>query len=186
MTTRLRHRSQIVIQAASLLLIGALTTGASAQSLAEVARKEAERRQQLTTAGKRYTNDDLPADARSPVPAAPAVAKPEEPERAAASTPEAAAPPPQDRRDESYWRGRATEIRGRVQQIGDLTTALKARVKDLAAQLESGAGPSTGREYEVSLRALVSAQKDAVSMQGEWDRFEARGRSMNASPDWLK
>jgi len=63
--------------------------------------------------------------------------------------------------------------------------AIVQSVADLAAQLELAANPSAGREQEVTLRALAKAQKDAQSMRGEWDRFEARARSMKVPSAWI-
>jgi hypothetical protein len=188
MTTRLRRSSRICAHVLSLVMIG-LTTEASAQGLAGVAKKEAERRKK-TEAGKIYTNDDFP-EARKPAPAAPApivtlAVKPEPPPPPAlADMPDANNPPPQDRRDEAYWRARATEIRGRMEEIDVLSRTLKGRVADLTAQRERADNPSTGREQEVTLRALAKAQKDAQSMRGEWDRFEARARSMKVPSAWI-
>ena len=65
MTKRIR-RSRICAQVLSLVMIG-LTTEAFAQGLGDVARKEAERREQIE-AGKVYTNDDFPAEVRAPAP----------------------------------------------------------------------------------------------------------------------
>ena len=45
------------------ILCGVAVTPAAAQGLADVARKEVERREQIKTPGKVLTNDDLPASA---------------------------------------------------------------------------------------------------------------------------
>ena len=186
MTKRLRRSSRTCAQVLSLVMIG-LTAEASAQGLAGVARREAERRKKIEP-GKVYTNDDFPEE-RKPAPVAPVVTLVEKPgpppPPVLADQPDASNPPPQDRRDEAYWRARATEIRGRMEEIDVLSRTLKGRVADLTAQLELADNPSTGREQEVTLRALAKAQKDAQSMRGEWDRFEARARSMKIPSAWL-
>ena len=184
MTKRLQRCSRTCAQVVSLVMIG-LTMEASAQGLADIARKEAERRKQIE-AGKRYTNDDF-SEVRKPAPAAPIVTPAEKPAPppALADTPDASNPPPQERRDEAYWRARAAEIRARMEEIDVLIGTLKGRVAELTAQLERADNPAVGPEQEVTVRALAKAQKDAQSMRGEWDRFEARARLMKIPPEWI-
>jgi hypothetical protein len=167
-----------------LLMMVCVTTSASAQGLGEVAKKEAERRQHAS-AGKRYSIADLPIDTGSGTPVAPEAA-PSVPEPAKVSIQEAAAPPPKERRDESYWRERATEIRSKREQLHGLVKVLQTRVESLEADLKKGAGSSAISERDVSLRALAGAQQDAQSMLGEWDRFGARARAMNVPPAWTR
>jgi len=162
----------------------------SETTVARGARKEAERRQQVS-AGKRYTADDLPADSGSAAPTVPAAAQQEKPALPmagdASKTPaqEGDAAPPVERRDESYWRARAKEIRAKMQQVRDRVKSLQSTVDDLGAQLERASDSSTASERDVSLRALTNAKKDAESMQGEWARFEARARLMKIEPAWI-
>ena len=66
-----------------------------------------------------------------------------------------------------------------------LSRTLKGRVVELTTQLSRAANAATGREQEVTVRALASAQKDGQALQGEWDRFAARARSMKVPPEWI-
>jgi hypothetical protein len=162
------------------------TSSPSAQSLGELAAKEARRRQEVG-AGKRYTTEDLPVDSGStPLQAMPA----EQPEASKApvpaeapaeSTPAGETPPPKELRDEKYWRMRTAEIRTKIEQIRSQVTALDRRLKDLSS--DSGTSPT---ERDVAQRALARARQDAESMKGEWDRFEARARLNKVPADWLQ
>jgi hypothetical protein len=183
MTNRSRSEA-IAVLAATLLMMVCLTTAASAQALGDVAKKEAERRQHAS-AGKRYSIADLLTDTGSGMPVAPEAA-PSAPEPPKVSTQEAAAPPPKERRDESYWRERATEIRTKREQLHGLVKVLQTRVESLGEDLKKGAGSPALSERDVSLRALAGAQKDAQSMLGEWERFDARARAMNVPPAWIR
>jgi len=89
---------------AGILLCGGV---ARAQSLAEIARKEEERRKATKSPGKVYTNDDLrryplltPPAQPAPPADAPAAADPV----TGAKTPPAAPAEQKDEKDEAYWR----------------------------------------------------------------------------------
>ena len=189
--------------AAALGIIVCLTAHPAAQGLGDVAKQETERRQHVT-AGKRYTNNDLPADAgRAPVlsrSSAPAIEAPtSKPERSAEGAvspssdpshsekhPADSAPPAKQPRDETYWRARATQLRSRLQQVQDQVRALEGRIDDLGTQLDRGADGSTLSEQNVAARGLATAQKEARFVQDEWDRFQARARALDISPDWIR
>src|SRR4051812_20773613 len=106
--------------AAALL---ALAVPASAQTLGEVAKKEAERRKAAPTAAKTYTNEDLkklppaPGDAAAPDSAKSAEAlKALDPSKAGDKTKPTAvkpdeAPAGDGPKDEKYWRDRITAVR---------------------------------------------------------------------------
>jgi hypothetical protein len=83
-----------IVRAGTTLVVAQLAVGstAAAQSLAEVARKEAERRGATPEAGRVYTNDNLTPDFTKPVPPAPPPGS--TPPAAAAAAPEATAAAP--------------------------------------------------------------------------------------------
>jgi hypothetical protein len=175
--SKLRRSAAAIAPGVVPVIVAVLATSSpSAQSLGELAAKEAKRRQEVG-AGKRYTAEDLPADSGSAARTAQPVAQPEAAQALATAetstepTPAGDTPPPKELRDEKYWRMRATEIRTKIEQIRSRITALDGRVKDLAG--DGGASPT---ERDVAQRALDNARRDAESMKGEWDRFEARAR----------
>jgi hypothetical protein len=186
-----------------------LTSGPSAQGLGDVARREAERRQQVS-GGKKYTNDNLQRDsvtapavpaAPSPsqeVPSAPAGsvdAKDAKNAKEGAATPagESGTDPAlaglktaEEKRGEEFWRGRAAAVNAQIDKANARVDGLKKRLDNLEAQLKNGAGTSHVQEREVTLKALEKAQYDARSMREEWDRLENRAKSEKVPLEWLR
>jgi hypothetical protein len=187
-------------QLALLAGIAWLTAGPSAQGLGEVARKEAARRQQVA-AGKKYTNEDLPAadtpTVTAAVPAAPAAppeAAPVPGEKAdkaaagekAAGTGEPAITPPREKRDEKYWRDRSGVLRVKLNEGQERVKSLQQRLAELEAALARGAGSSHTQERTVTLQALTEAQENHAHMKAEWTRMEDRARAANVPSEWLR
>ena len=183
-----------------------LTSGPSAQGLGGVAKREAERRQQVS-GGKKYTNEDLQAvSVTAPAPsAAPgATASPggaagasaaatEDPKDGAAAAGETAPDPATagiktaaEKRGEEYWRGKAGVVQALVDKANARVDGLKKRLDSLEAQLSNGAGTSHVQEREVTLKALDKAQNDVKSMRDEWNRLEARAQAAKVPPEWLR
>ena len=186
-----------------------LTSGPSAQGLGDVARREAERRQQVS-GGKKYTNDNLQRDSATPpaAPAAPATPVPAE-ETAGApggtgdakgakegqaapageSTPDPALgglKTAEEKRGEAFWRGKAATVQTQIDNANARVEGLNKRLDSLEAQLKDGAGTSHVQERDVTLKALAKAQSDAKSMREEWDRLEGRAKSEKVPLEWLR
>lgn len=161
------------------------------QSLGDVARREQERRTQVTS-GRVYTNEDLAKVEPSPsAPAQPATA-PEPSQSAPAQEPAAretaprtdasgfiaeedratgkvnmkSATPARPKRDEQYWRTRAKNMRELLAKVYADIAAAEARLKALDAAPQT---PATAREREVlnarltELRADVRLRNDDVA-----------------------
>jgi len=194
--TPMRCATQLALMAG----IAWLTAGPSAQGLGEVARKEAARRQQVA-AGKKYTNEDLPAPDTSAVTAAvpAASAQPSEtapgpgekadkavPAEGAAGTGEPAITPPREKRDEKYWRDRSAVLRVKLNEGQENVKALQQRLAQLDDALKRGAGSSHTQEREVTQQALTGAQENHAHMKAEWARMEDRAKAANVPAEWLK
>ena len=194
--TPMRSATQLALVAG----IAWLTAGPSAQGLGEVARKEAARRQQVA-AGKKYTNEDLPASDTSAVTAAvPAASaapsetapglgeKADKPAAAdgAARTGEPAITPPREKRDEKYWRDRSAVLRVKLNEGQEQVKALQQRLAQLDDALKRGAGSSHTQEREVTQQALTGAQENHAHMKAEWARMEDRAKAANVPAEWLK
>jgi hypothetical protein len=194
--TPMRCATQLALVAG----IAWLTAGPSAQGLGEVARKEAARRQQVA-AGKKYTNEDLPASdtatASAAVPVAPA-APPETapgagekadkpaPAEGAAGTGEPAITPPREKRDEKYWRDRSAVLRVKLNEGQEKVKALQQRLAQLDDALKRGAGSSHTQEREVTQQALTEAQENHAHIKAEWTRMEDRAKGANVPAEWLR
>ena len=176
----------------AILLIGNFALESSAQSLGELARREEERRRQ-TPPGKQYTNADLPDTDRAtvpavippePGPAAPATA-PADPAAANGRDAEAdaASPRGREKRDEKYWRARASELRGHVQRTQTEIRSVEARL----ATLETRAATSDAlQERDVTATHLRKLRQNLQSFGEEVERFEQRARADRVPADWIK
>jgi hypothetical protein len=111
----------------------------SAQSLGDVARREAARRKAVTSTGKVYTNDSLRPEpppvrgATAPPPAVPSVAAPAAPQGHTAAQAETAASPAADaRHDESHWTKRLAAERDGLARAQTYVEALQSRINALS------------------------------------------------------
>jgi hypothetical protein len=179
-----------------------LTAGPSAQSLGDVARKEAARRQQVDT-GKKYTNDDLRADVAS-APVQPAVPAPADPTATAVPADEKGEPgektdgtagtaaegeskiaAPREKRDEKYWRDRSSLIGAKLNEAEQKVKSLQQRLTQLEEALGQG-GPSVTQERAVTFKSLTLAQNAYNSAKDEWTRMENRARAAKVPEEWIK
>ncbi|MGE5360208.1 MAG: hypothetical protein ACM3NQ_14420, partial [Bacteroidales bacterium] len=119
------------------LIVILAAVNASAQSLAEVAKKEEARRKEVKAPAKVLTNDDLkkynsPPPATSTAPATP-TAQPGD--KAPAAAPEGAQagqkPPAEPEKNEAWWRNRITEVRAALERNKLLVDSLQTRANAL-------------------------------------------------------
>ena len=177
----------------ALLTIAALGTVASAslagQTLADVARKEEERRKTVKATGKTYTNKDLgtlppgtPAPQPLPTPAPPADADPaKDAEKPAGKEPV---------KDQAYWAGRMKELQTQVQRDQTYVDALQTRVNSLATDFVNRDDPAqravlTGERQKAlgeldRLKKQIEAGKKAIA------DLEEEARRANVPPGWLR
>ena len=182
--------------AAVLMLIAFEAGTASAQSLGDVARQEAERRNQQAQTGKTYTNEDLDAVAPSETPATPAPATGPAPpitttkpsgvviqEDPTKGTLNINAPPTESNRDEQYWRRRSRDLRGRL-------AALKANVaatqKRLTALENGPQTPAAARERTLTAATLSSLQSDLKLRNDDIAQLRTFAESQKVPPAWLE
>lgn len=175
-----------------------LATAASAQSLADIARKEEERRKAMgkataTKQGKVYTNDNLNPDFTVPVPPAPPppaagasgatgaatdkTAKPAEAGSEATGGNPDIKPININDRGEKYWRDRSAALRGAMDGARARINAMQGRMTLV------GNDPS---EAQVTRKLLESAQAELASLQTEWDNFEALAKQQNVPDAWIR
>jgi hypothetical protein len=196
--TRVRVlRAAVSAVAACACLSGAIAV-AQTPSLAEVARREQERRKVTGPPVKVLTNDDLPA-VTSPAPgqaAAPATA-PEPAAAPAASSPPAAGPQSaatgeekEKEKDEAYWRGRIGEARASLQRNEVLAEALQSRVNALSTDFVNRDDPyqraRIGDDRLKALAELERVQAEVASLKQEIADIEEEARRAGVPPGWLR
>lgn len=164
---------------------------AAAQSLADVAKKEQERRAGVEAPGKTYRNVDLTPDpARASVGEEPASnhagneavrTEPAEPNAGdalvAPVSSEAAAAAPADgdtALNEGIWRSRAN--------------VLRARVERARKELDLVSRPEDGDERQQARTASVRASAEGVlaRAQSAWDAFERAAREVGVPEGWIR
>lgn len=174
MTTKSRWLRIHAAGGALLFLLAASPDIASAQSLGDLARRDAERRTHAAhaTTSRVYTNADLvPLGA----PAPPPVKVPVEPDAAAPGTaPSGEAAEPEDEleadaiiveapdRYAEQRRARVRDFQGRLERAETGIAASEARLDRLDATPET---PTTVREREVIAATLRRLQRDADSLR---------------------
>jgi hypothetical protein len=188
-----------VMAAAGLLLAA---TFASAQSLADVARQEQERRKAITTPAPVYTEKDVEKNA----PLTTAAARPQAESasagaanaaagqttdgKAAAGTAADAKDKDQAPKDEAGWRGRVDQAREDLSRSRRLLTAMEQQLVTLGIQQSSAMlagqkGPDPSRQNEAAkeverLRADVQKYTEALS------KLEGDARSAGVPPGWVR
>jgi hypothetical protein len=190
--------SRVIVPALIAAAMGVYSVDAGAQSLGDVARKEAERRGSAPAAGKTYTNENLTPDFTTPAaPAevAPAQSDAAKPAGASADTDaakqaeaeEAAKwgvtprdqqePVPADELNEEFWRSRATLIKARLANQNAQVLQLRQHLAAL---------PAGGDERAVAERTMDKAVANLDHLNAEWARFEKQARDRKVPERWYR
>ena len=196
-----------VIAALITLSLAGLSS-ASAQSLADVAQKESERRQ-TTTAGKSYSNRDLrptpqappdAADRAEPTAPAPADAVVDATSTLATADPaadpasdsqsDAADGKKSDMKDEAYWSKRMAELRERLDRDQTFMQALQSRVDALTSDFVNRDDPAQ-RGQIAGDRQKTLAELDRLRKAVEADKrsipdLEEEARRSGVPAGWLR
>jgi hypothetical protein len=184
----------------SAILICATVASVSAQSLADLARKEEERRKQTPTAGKVYTNKDLgavpPSSAPPPQGSASTASTPSsEPSASgdksgAASGDSASKDKPAPAKDEKYWRQRMTDAREAADRDRTLADAVQSRINALTTDFVNRDDPSQraviARDRERALAELERLKKQIIADQKAITDLEEEARRAGVPPGWLR
>ncbi len=185
------------IAAAALGVLGLLLLApgfGSAQSLADLARKEAERRKATKGEAKVYTNKDLigggPAPASVSTPVAPAPAAPaagQDPNQPAADPAKEAEEPP---KDEKYWRQRITEAREKLAQGEIMQAALESRLNSLATDFVNRDDPAQragiSNDRQKAQTQLERTKKDIEGFKKEIADIQEEARKAGVPAGWLR
>jgi hypothetical protein len=197
MRLRLFVQTTIAISCSFAVSVGA-------QSLADAARREQARRQQITHPARVYTNKDLasvpePAAPPSPAPesvtpadaADPADAKSEKAEGAAAgAAPEPRTTPSERPRDAPYWSGRLKDLTTQLERDRVLLEALQSRINALTADFSSRDDPVqrslVAADRQKALDELDRMRKSVASDQKAIADFREEARRADVPPGWLR
>lgn len=186
------------------LLVTMSVAAAGAQSLGDVARREADRRKTVKAPGKVYTNDQLKADSRdvaslpttgpnstqvSPAPStgtstptpstgSPAPSRP-------GTGPTSAAPT-----DEAAWRGRVQAARDAMSRSQIFAEALQSRINGLSADFTARDDPAqratVAAERQKSLDELERVKKELQQHNKTLTDIQEDGRKAGVPAAWLR
>ena len=143
----MRVNAALIVITAVLLSLGGTVLPLSAQSLADVARQEQERRKAVKKPSKVLTNKDL-GSASGPAPAATtAAAAPgaggttpagKEGQKSAA---DAEKKPEEPAKDQAYWSGRAKSLQTQLDRDQTFAVAVQSRINALTTQYTNQGDP---------------------------------------------
>jgi len=195
----------------SIAVLSALALGcpamATAQTLGELARQEAARRQTVAR-GKVITNGDLKSEPQSTAPAAPVpgttLAPPPTLEKALApatgdqkstSASDATKAPGDkaqagEKKDEKYWRQRVTTVRDNLARSQTFQVALEARISALSADFVNRDDPAQRAQVASDrLKAtteLERVKKEIVQYQAELKTIADEARQAGVPAGWVR
>jgi hypothetical protein len=168
-----------------------------AQTLADLAKKEQERRKASPPAVKTYTNDDLKKLPPAPDgPAKPAdKAKPDDagkPADAAAPTevkPDPAAPA-EPAKDEKFWRGRITAAKDDLTRNESFRDALQSQINALSAEFSARDDPyqraKIADDRQKKIAELARVNQEIEKGKKLIVDIEEEARRAGVPPGWLR
>ena len=190
-------------------LAATLTSGAPAQSLGDVARKEEARRKE-TGSGKTYTNENLRS---APEPAAPApstsAAAPSAPSTAPSTTkppatpdaktgdaktgdaPKADAKPASDAKpDAAAWKKRRETIETALERAKTFAEALQSRINGLTADFSARDDPAqrsrVAADRQKALTEMDRVKKEITEHTKALADLQEEARGAGVPPGWLR
>ena len=187
----------------TVALAAVLTSGAPAQSLGDVARKEEARRKE-TGSGKTYTNENLrsapepaaPAPSTSaPSTAAPAgTAKPDAKPGDAAKAgdaPKADAKPAADPKgDAAAWKKRRESIETALERAKTFAEALQSRINGLTADFSARDDPAqrqrVANDRQKALTEMDRVKKEIADHTKALADLQEEARKSGVPPGWLR
>lgn len=187
------HLSSVALVAAVLL---GVASPASTQSLADVARKEGERRREQPKTGKVYTNDNLrrdftgsgsTTDAAVPASSSPTPTPTPTPPAEAAADPGTANQP---KKDEAYWKGRMASAKEQLDRAQSFATALESQINGLSADFINRDDPAQRSVIESNRKKAVAeherVRREIESHKKAIAAVEDDARKAGVPPGWLR
>ncbi len=170
-----------------LLSLATFVSAAHAQSLADVAKKEEERRKTVPAPTKVYTNKDLNAVSAPPPPSSkPADVK--DGDKAAKDALVAADKEP--KKDQAYWVGRLKKLQDQLARDQDFADALQSRINGLMTDFVNRDDPAQRAVIEQNRRKSVAElarlNKSVQDTTKAIADFQEEARRAGVPPGWLR
>lgn len=174
---------------------------AYSQSLADLAKKEKERREKIKQGSKVITNEDTPKYAAGPVttgtpppPSASQKASAEQPGTEAGTASKAAKANPDEPvdfqgRPESFWRQTMADARQRVKNLENEANVLILKLADLQNQFYREASGFKQQDIQREIQKTIYEQDrnkgDLAQAKDQLQELEKEARKSGALPGWL-
>ncbi len=189
-----RYRLPHLVAAFVALATCATTVFAQTPSLAELAKKEQERRKATASATKVITNKDLPKPTApppgTPAPAAAAPAEAGTPEATAAGDKKAEEDTDKNAKDEAYWRTRIASAREELRRAEMFQEALQSRINALSTDFVNRDDPyqraKVAEDRQKALGELERVKADIEKTTKAVADIEEEGRVAGVPPGWLR
>lgn len=170
----------IVLRCLLAFALLSCTALASAQSLAEVAKKEEARRKSVKVPGRVYTNSDLkPEPAPPPSDAGPDVAVPDAIEERR-----------REDKGQEYWKALIGGARAALERSHVLAAALESRLNALNTDIAARDDPAQRAELEAQrlrvLQELDRMEHDVAEQTKAIAAIEEDARKAGIPPGWLR
>jgi hypothetical protein len=186
------HAIRLSVVSVSVLAFSGAPALVSAQSLADVARKEEERRKEIGAPAKVYTNKDLhavpPGSVPPPTPEAAAGDAAKEPDGDA--KPKAEADEKQPVKGQAYWAGKQKALQSQLEQDQSYATAMQTRINALTTDFTNRDDPvqraQIDRDRQKALADLDRLTKAILADQKAIADFQEDARRAAIPPGWLR
>lgn len=178
-----------------LLLILTAAGTARAQSLADVARKEEERRKTVPETGKVYTNKDLTAPsggaAQPPAEKAPKAADAaKNADKSAKDAKDKDAKDKEPPKDQAYWAGRLKALQDQLLRDQNYADAMQTRINSLTADFVNRDDPAQRavleRDRQKSIAELARLNKSVQDTKKALADLQEEARRAGVPPGWLR
>jgi hypothetical protein len=171
---------------AAALPLCAAAAFAQSPTLAELAKKEQERRKTQKTPAKVYTKKDLP-----PPPPAAAGAPGQPPAQTPAAEVKPADPKPAgEEKDETWWKHRINEAREEVRRNEMFAEALQTRINSLSTDFVNRDDPyqraRIGLDRDKAIAELARVKSDIDAGKKKIEDIEEEARKAGVPPGWLR
>jgi hypothetical protein len=190
LASRLRTVLSLLVAVAA---VGLGPLALHAQSLADVAKKEEERRKTVPAPAKVYTNKDLtaPAAGSTPTPAPSGTATTPAPD--AAKDAKDAAKDSKDKepaKDQAYWSSRLKTLRDKLERDSTYADAIQTRVNSLTADFVNRDDPAQRaaleRDRQKALSELARLKQDMANGKKAIADLQEEARRAGVPPGWLR
>lgn len=170
-------------------LLFALPVAAQAQTLADVARAEAERRKAITAPSKTITNADLRPDFTRPTNATPPAPTPSA-QVPSVNLPGGKVEAEEPAKDQAYWSARINAARQALDRSKIFADALQSRINALTNDFAARDDPAQRRQIELerqrALAELERVKKEVTEQTKAISDIEEEARKAGVPPGWLR